>query len=133
MIKESQVVSIMPKNTWLTQYVTYCASQTTSPLAYHLGVGLTVMAMSCPTEYTMRFFGMMPTNMYTLLAGRSGEDQKSTALNLGEEILDKANYELIGDRLRGLSIVFQNKISNAYCIQSLGSSYHKQKVDTWKV
>ena len=98
MIKEEQVVSIMPKDTWLTQYVTYCASQTTSPLAYHLGVGLTVMAMSCPTNYTMRFFGKMPTNMYALLAGRSGEDQKSTALNLGEEILDKANYELIGDQ-----------------------------------
>jgi hypothetical protein len=98
MIKEKQIASIMPPDTWITQYVTYCASQTTSPLAYHLGVGLTIMAMSCPTNYTMRFFGMMPTNMYALLAGRSGEDQKSTALGLGEEILDKANYELIGNQ-----------------------------------
>jgi hypothetical protein len=98
MITEKEVAGILPPNSWITEYITYCASQTTSPLAYHLGVGLTVMAMSCPTNYTMRFFGMMPTNMFVLLAGRSGEDQKSTALGLGEEILDKANYELIGDQ-----------------------------------
>ena len=117
MIKEKQIVSIMPANTWITQYVTYCASQTTSPLAYHLGVGLTVMAMSCPTNYTMRFFGMMPTNMYALLAGRSGEDQKSTALSLGEEILDKANYELIGDQPASAEgLVDSLSESNKQCI-----------------
>jgi len=117
MIKEKQVVGIMPSNTWITQYVTYCASQTTSPLAYHLGVGLTVMAMSCPTNYTMRFFGLMPTNMYALLAGRSGEDQKSTALGLGEEILDKANYELIGDQPASAEgLVDSLSESNKQCI-----------------
>ena len=28
--------------------------------------------------------------MFTLLVGRSGEDQKSTALNIGKELLDAA-------------------------------------------
>lgn len=98
MISEDEVLTALPYDSWLTKYVQYCQMQTTSPLAYHLGVGLTILAMSCPTEYTMRFFGKMPCNMFALLAGRSGEDQKSTALGFGEELLDMANFKLIGDQ-----------------------------------
>jgi hypothetical protein len=52
--------------------------------------------------------------MYALLAGRSGDDQKSTALGLGEEILDMVDYKLIGDQpasAEGLidSLAAQNK------------------------
>jgi hypothetical protein len=98
MIFEKDVISILPPDCWLSQYVSYCSKQTTSPLAYHLGVGLTLLAVSASENYGMRFFGKMPCNLYCLLAGRSGEDQKSTALGLGEEILDAVNYKLIGDQ-----------------------------------
>jgi len=119
MITEKEVLDILPEDSWIYYYVHYCKSQTTSPLAYHLAVGLSVLAVSVPTNYTCRFFGLMPTNIYSLLAGRSGEDQKSTALGLGEEILDKANFELIGDQpasAEGLvdSLSHQNKQSLWY-------------------
>ena len=98
MIFEKDVINILPPESWLSQYVSYCSKQTTSPLAYHLGVGLTLLAVSASENYGMRFFGKMPCNLYCLLAGRSGEDQKSTALGLGEEILDAVNFKLIGDQ-----------------------------------
>lgn len=98
MIKEEQVLSILPEQSWITNYVKYCKTQTTSPLAYQLGVGLSLLCISAPTNYTIRWFGKVPTNMFCLLAGRSGEDQKSTALGLGEEILDMADFNLIGEQ-----------------------------------
>jgi len=98
MIKEQDVLSILPQSSWLTNYVKYCQSQTTSPLAYQLGVGLSLLCISTPINYTIRWFGKVPTNMYCLLAGRSGDDQKSTALGLGEEILDMADFNLIGEQ-----------------------------------
>ena len=119
MIKESEVMAILPQNSWITNYVKYCKTQTTSPLAYQLGVGISLLCMSAPTEYTIRWFGKVPTNMFCMLAGRSGEDQKSTALSLGEEILDMANHTLIGEQpasAEGLinSLADQNKQSIWY-------------------
>ena len=98
MITEQDVVEILPSDCWLSHYINYCAQQTTSPLAYHLGVGLSIIAATTPQNYTMRFFGKMPCNMFAMLAGRSGEDQKSTALSMGEEILDGVDHTLIGDQ-----------------------------------
>lgn len=114
MITEQDVKNILHPDSWIGKYVKYCSTQTTSPLAYHLGVGLTLLCASAPTQYTMRWFGKVPCNMFTLLAGRSGEDQKSTALSLGEEILDMANHNLIGEQpasAEGLinSLAEQNK------------------------
>ena len=100
MITEADVIKILPKNneSWLTSYIGYCAEQTTSPLAYHLGMGLTLLAVSAPHQLTMRYFGKLPANIFCMLAGRSGEDQKSTALGLGYEILDMVDHKLIGDQ-----------------------------------
>ena len=57
MITEKDVVDILPSECWITHYINYCAKQTTSPLAYHLGVGLSLLASTTPQNYTMRFFG----------------------------------------------------------------------------
>lgn len=71
--------------------------QTTSPLAYHIGVGLSILAATCPQPYGMRYAGTLRPNMYTLLVGRSGEDQKSSALGIGKEVLFEAAAALCGD------------------------------------
>lgn len=71
--------------------------QTTSPLAYHVGVGLSILAATCPQTYGMRYAGTLRPNMYTLLVGRSGEDQKSSALGIGKDILFDAAAALVGD------------------------------------
>jgi hypothetical protein len=64
---------------------------------YHIGVGLTILASTCPIQYGTDYAGRLRTNNFCLLVGRSGEDRKSSALNVGKEILDAAAPKLIGD------------------------------------
>jgi hypothetical protein len=71
--------------------------QTTAPLAYHLGVGLSILAATCPTNYGMYYAGPLRSNFYCLLVGRSGEDQKSSAIGIGQTILFEAAAPLVGD------------------------------------
>jgi hypothetical protein len=47
--------------------------------------------------YGMHYAGALRANNYVLCVGRSGEDRKSTALNVGREILFEAANDLIGD------------------------------------
>jgi len=97
MITEKDVMNSLPPEGFVKRYVEYASRQTTSPLGYHLGTALTVLAATCPTNYGMPYAGQLRANMFTLLVGRSGEDQKSTALNIGKGLLDAASPALIGD------------------------------------
>ena len=97
MITEKNVWDALPEQGFIRRYVEYASRQTTSPLGYHLGTALTVLAATCPVNYGMPYAGHLRANMFTLLVGRSGEDQKSTALNIGKGLLDAASPALIGD------------------------------------
>lgn len=96
-VSEADAMAVLPSEGWLRTYVIHAARQTTSPLIYHFGVGLTLLAVSTPLSYGMHYAGTLRANQFCLLVGRSGEDQKTTALNVGKEILDAAAPELIGD------------------------------------
>ncbi len=97
LITEADAARACPQQGFLFQYVLHAMKQTTSPLAYHLGVGLSILAATCPSTYGMRYAGTLRPNMYTLLVGRSGEDQKSSALGIGKEVLFEAAAALVGD------------------------------------
>jgi len=71
--------------------------QTTSPLVYHIGVGLAVLGATCPLPYGVHYAGTLRANNFVLCVGRSGEDQKSTAVNIGRDMLFEASTPLIGD------------------------------------
>jgi hypothetical protein len=45
----------------------------------------------------MHYSGKLRGNNFCMLVGRSGEDRKSSALNVGKEILDAAAPKLVGD------------------------------------
>jgi len=45
----------------------------------------------------MHYAGTLRVNNFCLLVGRSGEDRKSSALNVGRKILDQAAPALVGD------------------------------------
>lgn len=97
MITEQEAVEALPPHGWLRDYVVFASRQTTSPLAYHLGTGVTCLAVTCPLNYGSRYAGILRPNIYTLLVGRSGEDQKTSAIEVGREILFQAAPSLIGD------------------------------------
>lgn len=98
MITEVQALAALPPAGFLRQYCAYAARQTTAPLAYHIGVGLSLMAVTCPISYGARYAVDQRPNLFVMLAGRSGDDQKSTAIQIGREILFAARPELIGDQ-----------------------------------
>lgn len=93
----ANVVLSLPPDSWLARYVRHGFRQTTAPLVYHIGVGLALLAPTCPLGYGTRYAGDLRTNNFVLLVGRSGEDRKSSALNVGKELLDAAAPKLIGD------------------------------------
>jgi hypothetical protein len=97
LVTEQDVVKALPPQGFVRNYVIHAMKQTTSPLCYHLGVGLSILAATCPLNYGMWYAGALRANMFTLLVGRSGEDQKSSALGIGREILFEAAAPLIGD------------------------------------
>jgi hypothetical protein len=92
-----EAANVIPAKGWVRRYVRHAYRQTTAPLVYHIGVGLTVLAATCPIHYGTIYAGKLRTNNFCLLVGRSGEDRKSSALNVGKEIMDAAAPKLIGD------------------------------------
>ena len=97
MLTEHDVVAAIPPNGFIHDYVLHALKQTTSPLCYHLGVGLSLLSCTCPLDYGMNYAGRLRANLYMLLVGRSGEDQKSSALGIGRDILFEAAAPLVGD------------------------------------
>lgn len=96
-VTEAEAASAVPKSGWIRTFVLHAMNQTTAPLIYHLGVGVTILGTTCPLAYGMQYAGPLRANNFCLLVGRSGEDQKSTALSVGKKILDEAAAPLIGD------------------------------------
>lgn len=96
-LTEMESIAAIPNEGWLRRYVIHAVKQTTAPLCYHIGMGLTLLAVTCPLAYGMEYAGVLHTNTFTLLVGRSGEDNKSTALGVGLKILKDAAPSLIGD------------------------------------
>lgn len=97
MLTEADAARALPPPGFIQTYVVHAARQTTAPLAYHLGVGLSILAATTPLAYGMHYAGELRSNLYCLLIGRSGEDQKSTAVNIGRDILFAAAPLLVGD------------------------------------
>lgn len=97
MLTEAEVLSAIPPHGFIHDYVIHAFQQTTSPLCYHLLVGVGILAATCPLDYGMMYAGRLRGNMFGLLVGRSGEDQKSTAVNIGRDLLFHAAGPLVGD------------------------------------
>lgn len=93
----AEAIALLPDNSWIRTYCIHGLNQTVAPLVYHVGTGITVLGTTCPLEYGTHYAGTLRANNFALLVGRSGEDNKSTALNVGKDILDKAAKELLGD------------------------------------
>ena len=97
MLTEAETLGAIPPYGFIHDYVCHALKQTTSPLVYHLGTGLSILSCTCPLDYGMNYAGKLRANMFVLLVGRSGEDQKSSALGIGRDLLFEAAAPLVGD------------------------------------
>ncbi len=91
------VLATLPPTSFVASYINYAYNRTTAPAAYHLGCALALLAVTAPPDYGLEYISKLRPNMYIMLAGRSGEDQKSTALGIAREILFEAAAPLIGE------------------------------------
>ena len=97
-VTEDEAANALPPDGWLRRYCVHGFKQTTAPLCYHIGVGLSLLAATCPTAFGMHYAASaLRSNQFVLLLGRSGEENKSSALNVGKEILDTAAAPLVGN------------------------------------
>jgi hypothetical protein len=96
MITEERAAWAIPKAGWLRDYCIWAMRQTTAPLAYHLLYGMSVLGATNPISFGHRYAGDLYGNFYGLAVGRSGEDQKSSALGLARRILYEVDPILIG-------------------------------------
>lgn len=97
MLTENDVLQCLPPEGFVNTYIHHAMKQTTSPLGYHLGTALTILSSTVPIHYNMNYAGDLHPNLFTLLIGRSGEDQKTTAVSIGKNLLKKASDHIIGD------------------------------------
>jgi hypothetical protein len=71
-VSESEAVSaiaLLPNNSWLKTFVVHGSLQTTSPLVYHIGVGLAMLGVTCPLPYGTHYAGSLRANNFVLFPG----------------------------------------------------------------
>ena len=92
-----EAIAALPKSGWVREYVIHAMQQTNAPPVYHLGIGVTCLGVTTPLSYGLPFAGgMLRSNNYCLLVGRSGKERKTTSLNIGKRILLEAASPLVG-------------------------------------
>ena len=67
MLTEKDAIYAVPPSGFIHDYVVHAVKQTTSPLCYHLGVGLSILSCTCPLDYGMHYAGKLRANMFALL------------------------------------------------------------------
>jgi hypothetical protein len=89
LLTEQLVESALPPESasFVRAYVSYARQRNCAPLAYHLGVALTTLASTCPPDYGGWYVDTQRSNLFVMAVGRSGDDYKSTAVNLGRNLL----------------------------------------------
>lgn len=108
----------LPTDSWLRKYIAYSTKLSTTPMGYHVVTGLALLSATIPDNGTVLGFGSSaPCTFFGLLVGRSGEDQKSTALKIGRKLVYEVDPNIIGD----------NPASYEGCIESL-SEKNKQLI-----
>jgi hypothetical protein len=69
---------------------------TTSPAAYHIACGLGALSACAPPNIGIQFAAWpIRANFYTVLVGRSGDDQKSTATHIARRVISSAMNKVL--------------------------------------
>jgi len=93
-ISEKDAALAVPPTGFVHDYMAFAMKQTTAPLGYHLVMGLSLLGTTTPITYGTSYAGDLYGNLYCLLVGRSGDEQKSSALGVAKKVLFKAQEQL---------------------------------------
>lgn len=82
---------VLPAGSWLQRYVEVHGGL--APDIYNLGVGLAVLATTCPSSYaSASSTGLVVPNLYCLLVGPPAR-HKTSAVRTGVDVLRRAAYD----------------------------------------
>ena len=102
MITEKDALLAIPSQGFVNDYCTFAVKQTTAPLGYHLACALALLSVTTPQNFGTSYAGDLYGNLYALLVGRSGDDQKSSALGISKKVLYAVDAQLAaGQKLIG--------------------------------
>lgn len=87
MISERDALAAMPPSGFVRDYMKFALQQTTAPLGYHLVMGLSLLSVTTPQTFGTSYAGDLYGNLFALLVGRSGDEQKSSALGIAKKVL----------------------------------------------
>lgn len=90
-----KVIAALPETSFLRRYVWWGVECTDAPAAFHLGVGLSLLAAVAPSQLTIREGAKAHANIFTMLVGVSASSRKTTALGMGLRLL----YDVAPDRV----------------------------------
>jgi hypothetical protein len=93
-ISEKDAALAVPPTGFVHDYMAFAMKQTTAPLGYHLVMALSLLGTTTPISYGTSYAGDLYGNLYALLVGRSGDEQKSSALGVAKKVLFKVQEQL---------------------------------------
>lgn len=93
-----RISEVLPQSMgFLRSYVTYAAYCSDAPEIYHVGVGLTLLSSAIARKIACPWMAgrtLLP-NLYTLLVGPSRSARKTGSMDIGIDLLQSANSELV--------------------------------------
>ena len=94
-VTDAVVLSALPKDSMIYEYVKYSTTVGIAPAATYLASLLPFLSVLLPPNKRIQGFGSydVPTNIYTLVVGRSGFDRKSTGIDTIRILADLPLYE----------------------------------------
>jgi len=93
-ITEKEAILATPPSGWVHDYLKFALRQTTAPAGYHLANALSMLAVTTPSSYGTSYAGDLYGNLYVLIVGRSGDDQKSSAMGIAKKVLYAVQEQL---------------------------------------
>lgn len=84
---DAEVVSRLPPNTWLRQYIDWARKQNQAHLLYHVGVGLAVYSQAIPIPTRIPKVPAIHAPIFVLLEGAPGSSHKTISIHAGMQVL----------------------------------------------
>jgi len=89
--RKGLVAAAIPEWGWIKDYVDYAESLTDAPRVFHLFSALTALSTASPGVYMPGFGGeRLRPNLWTVLLAPSSAFRKTTAIRIGQRILEQA-------------------------------------------
>lgn len=90
MTRDEAARAAIPPGGWIEAYVRWADERTDAPTVYHLGTAFSILSLAVDPDVDIYFGGRVTGPYWSLLVGDAGDSRKTSAANLGMDILEAA-------------------------------------------